>query len=276
MLRPRAERQSLALDEILPVQIVLLLRAGEDKLAHQVWTAWAVGLPPEGVADAPRILCDPYPLLARDWLWALHQRALWARSHGDDALALASLRGLARAVPAVVAELGRRGAQEDLDSGALAEVQGMLPRLLADQERRAQAPGSAGAQAPGSAGGPPPALPGEPAARVAALIADLDEIRDPLIGRSPSRSLADDPRVQALVREGASERQPLGLHQGVAGDKPAAGEHQLACREDVLDAGRPLAGEVRGADRDEGVGDRVRGRHAARDCSRSAATSAAS
>ena len=86
-LRPASEPRSLAPREVLPMQIVLLLRAGEEKLAHEVWTAWTAGLPQELIPEAPRIVRDPYPEIAQGWLSALHQRALWARERGDAAFA---------------------------------------------------------------------------------------------------------------------------------------------------------------------------------------------
>lgn len=200
-LQPRAERFDLDPREVHPLQVALLLRAGEDKLAHQLWQTWAAGLPPRVLPEAARLLRDPYPVLAGDWLYALHQRALWAHVRGDGALALASLRALDRALPAVAAEVARRGGQEALEGRAFVEVRGMLPALLADEERRARA-GADTARAN-------PALRADPAARVAALIEDLDQISGPFFGRSPGRALEGDPRVQALVREGAAAVEPL-------------------------------------------------------------------
>ncbi len=130
-------------------------------------------------------------------------RLVDAHMRGDDAIALDAARRLsafAKAAEARAMELGfeREQARFGNDRPAYFPFLRQLPDLLADHERRSREPER----------GPIPDHGGNPAARVAALIRDLDQIAIPQqvhFGNSANGS----PLVQALVAEGDAAVEPL-------------------------------------------------------------------
>ncbi|WP_272425436.1 hypothetical protein [Polyangium jinanense] len=196
---PRPELQSHKLEQILPMQVAMLVQLGEDTLARTLWEIWIAGGDLETTPEISGRERDIFACLAEHFLHVLRDRGLWAHVRGDDALALANLRGLARLSPALSARAAALGAGEPTIS-ILAEPPGPL---LADQEKRAARP------TPAPKGLPLP-LPADPTARVAALVAALGEVREPAFGRSGAQTqVLADPILQALLAEGEAAVLPL-------------------------------------------------------------------
>jgi hypothetical protein len=126
----------------------------------------------------------------------------------DDRLALLDARALGPVRAAVDAEAARRGfeAREDDRPGGRRthlDFLGPVPRLLADQERRAKQPARRRALELGPTGF------GSKAEYVAALVADLEEVNARQMGQPGGVSLAGDPVVDALIKQGDAAVEPL-------------------------------------------------------------------
>jgi hypothetical protein len=195
-------------DEFTPIKAILLLRLGRGDLAKLVWKA-GLGWPPtanEGVPAEDRAL---YANLAADWEWALLDRAASAHSRGDDPLALASLRELARIRPliqarSVLAEpppgAGPRNRPGVLPVPVAVDFLVQLPQFLADQERRAREPKRV------------PAIEAtfrDRAARIAALIRDFDQVSQRPFFLPGRANPAGDASVQSVIKEGDAAVEPL-------------------------------------------------------------------
>jgi len=160
------------------LKVVLLLRLGETELALRLWKL------------APQDEKDPYLDLAGDWTWNAFERAATAHMRGDDRLALADARMLAEIQPLIEAEAKRRGFKLDTD---YYDTFKQVRDLLADCERRV-------------ANQKNPSLPKND---IAALIDDLQNVDARQWGQPGGVTLADDPRVEALVKRGAEAVEPL-------------------------------------------------------------------
>ncbi|MCC2671076.1 MAG: hypothetical protein K0Q72_3547, partial [Armatimonadetes bacterium] len=176
----------LASDSANPLQMCLLLRLGEERLAQRVWSVWQPQASDQG----------PYLELASDWLWYLFDRTVSAHARGDDALALAGARLLAPARDAVEAEAARQGLKRPVRYvGRVAEPApyvdfGTDPQeLLRDQERRSR--------------------PAAPDSRIAARIRALEEVAERQRMQPGSPFLSNSPLVRALIREGDRAVSPL-------------------------------------------------------------------
>ncbi|MDC0744502.1 hypothetical protein [Polyangium mundeleinium] len=194
---PRPEIHSHRLEEILPMHVAILVQLGEDTLTRSVWERWARGGELDAVPEIAGRERDIFARLAEHFLHGLRDRGFWAHVRGDDALALASLRGLGRISPALSARAAALGASEQTIN-TLAEPPGPL---LVDQEKRAARPAPKGLPSP---------LPADPAARVTTLVAALGEVREPAFGRSGVQAqVFEDPILQALLAEGEAAVLPL-------------------------------------------------------------------
>ena len=208
------ERVSLSETSFLPLKGCLLLRLGEGELARKFWDAWLAGTPPRH-NNNDEALRDPYLALADQWVRVLFDRAFSAHQFGKDLLSVADARRLTALQPVVEAEAGRRGYRRGLDSERRGVEQpyfpflSLLPRLLADEERRAAE------TAPRPALADILAMSGK-AARIAALIRALDQVAVQQQSE-PGRVEPDNsPIVIALIAEGDAAVQPL--INTVAGD----------------------------------------------------------
>lgn len=208
------ERVSLSETSFLPLKGCLLLRLGEGELARKFWDAWLAGTPPRH-NNNDEALRDPYLALADQWVRVLFDRALSAHQFGKDSLSVADARRLTALQPVVEAEAGRRGYRRGQDSERRGVERpyfpflSLLPRLLADEERRVaetvHRPVLADIRA----------MP-DKAARIAALIRALDQVAVQQQSE-PGRVEPDDsPIVMALIAEGDDAVQPL--INTVAGD----------------------------------------------------------
>jgi hypothetical protein len=186
------------------LKLCLVLRLGRADLAEELFaaaTTWTPELRGRNLTDYH----VSYLTLAREWAATMFVRLVDAHMQGDDAIALDAARRLsafAKAAEARAMQLGFqreevRFANDRVETSYFPSLR-QLPELLADQERRAKEP----------ARGPIPERGADPAARVAALIRELDQIgvRQMVhFGNSPNSS----PLVQALVAEGDAAVEPL-------------------------------------------------------------------
>jgi len=182
--RSVSEANAVHFGVLEPLKVVLLLRLGETELALRVWKL-ASHL-------ASHDEKDPYPALAGDWTWNAFERAATAHMRGDDRLALADARMLAKIQPLIEAEAKQRGFKPDTDYSNSPSFNQLLA-LLADCERRV-------------ANQKNQSLPQN---NIAALIDDLQNVDARQWGQPGGVSLAGDPRVQALVKRGAEAVEPL-------------------------------------------------------------------
>lgn len=211
---------------LFPLKGCLILRLGEADLAREFWTAIQPGGPggaarPPAQATATNAPAkaeiklaetDPYLEWARDWTWTMFERAVCAHMRGDDRLALADARALARSQPVIENEAAARGFQKDrtfFSSGNGREPHFLqflapLPQLLADQERRAARPKAQTVLQTGLDRFP------NQAARIAALVEDLDEVAQRQWGQPGGLNNWEwSPVVAALLKEGAAAVEPL-------------------------------------------------------------------
>lgn len=206
------DRMHAAQAGLRPMKVILLLRLGRADLAERVWSAgtgWSAGRSRVDLAGYG----VSYLSLTSDWAWCLFDRALSAHARGDDPLALASLRELARIRPLIEARaeamgFPRRQVEDGIRiAGRPNEVRilsyldflSRLPALLADQERRAREPRREG----------DPTKVADRAARIAALIREFDRIgveSHSSFGRANPGGAAV---AQAVVKEGSAAVGPL-------------------------------------------------------------------
>jgi hypothetical protein len=199
-----AEGMSASHQSLLPLKAVLLLRAGETKLAEDIWRAWTAGMRKDTNDDATH-LADPYLMLATDWTWAAFDRAVCAHMRGDDPMAFAGGAALQPVRDAVAREAVRRGLL-DVDAGIAAGTLGFmepLDTLVNDESRRMARPARTSHDDAGAHSTPPAD------ATVAELIDDLDLVSARQWGQPGGVSLGEDPIVQALVRKGDDAVEPL-------------------------------------------------------------------
>jgi hypothetical protein len=155
--------------------------------------------------------CDPYLELAGDWAWALFDHMICAHMRGDEASALAAARKLSEVQPRIEAEAARRGfpRQRYYDSARSGKEKPyldfleQLPQLLADLERRTREGYRVSVVETGLTN-----LPTHPE-RVAALVRDLELVQARQWSQPGGVNPAEDPIVQALIREGDPAVEPL-------------------------------------------------------------------
>ena len=167
------EASSVSPTSLHAIKVCLLLRLGRSDLAERVWAA--------GTDQAAGVVVS-YVSMANDQAWYLFDRAVCAHMRGDDAFALADARRLTT-----------------FGKGPYIDFLGQLPELLADHERRAREP-----RRP-----PVPPAGADKTARIAALIAELDQVAARQWGQPGGVSLGASPIVQALVDEGDDAVGPL-------------------------------------------------------------------
>jgi len=193
---PMSDMGSLNSIGALPIQTAFLLRLGQTTAAEQVWN--------DGYAGEPEMLAkDPYAEMAGLWLDRWFNRATQAFLNGDDMAALAICRELSPAVARVKATAAARGIADPWPENRNSIHLWQLPRLQADLEQRVK-------EAPYT----PVVESGQPAhgaARIAALIHDLEQSRAEQVTVPGEANIADDPTVQALMKEGLPAVEPL-LH----------------------------------------------------------------
>ena len=183
-------------------KLCILLRFGRADLAELLFAAGTTWTPEIRGRDLTDYHIS-YLTLARQWAVTMFERLVDAHMRADDAIALDAARRLsafAKAAQTRAMEMGfeREQTRFGNDGPVYFPFLRQLPELLADHERRAIE----------GARGPTPPHGADPAARVAALIRDLDEIAHPQMVHFGNRA-DDSPLVQALVAEGDEAVEPL-------------------------------------------------------------------
>ena len=155
-----------------PIKLCLLLRLGRADLAETLFAAATTWTPEPRARD----LTDygiSYLTLALNWASSAFERLISAHMNGDDVIALDTARRLAKFRDLASASADAMGfpPSDRQDRGGTGPAPRFffltqLDEILRDQERRAKMPPR----------GPIPRKGGDPAARIAALIRDLDEI----------------------------------------------------------------------------------------------------
>jgi hypothetical protein len=199
-------RQGSRTESIAPLRVCLLLRLDRADLAEALFAAatpWTAAGPRPDLTDYG----VGYLTLANDWANDLYVRGVDAHGRGDDGLALDAFRRIAafrKQVEAMAAAMGFPPARARGPQGTKPTYfRGLsqLDELLADQERRTSEPPR----------GPIPGREADLAARVAALILNLDEVAEHQMSIPGGAHPGSSPLVRELITIGATAVEPL-LH----------------------------------------------------------------
>ncbi len=187
-----------------PLTLAMLLRLGRADLAESLYAAATTWTPETARPD----LADEhlgFSSLSVAWADTAYSRLIRAHRRGADAEALDAALRLDRFRKAVEAKAGtpileRNAPRRGLDlSPVYVRNAKIIRKLLADQERRA---------AEGPRGQVPPRG-GDPAARVAALIRDFDQIDVTWFNPFGQLDPGEDANFRALLAEGDAAVGPL-------------------------------------------------------------------
>ena len=184
------------------LKLCLLLRLGRADLAEALLAAGTDWTPEDPGRGRP-ILESKTSASHCDWAAGVFLHLADAHMRGDDAIALDAARRLsafARAFETRAAKLGfARARPRAGEAPSYFPFLQQLPELLVDLERRASEPARGRTPRPGT----------DPSARIAALIRDLDRIKERQM-KPPGRAyLGNSPRVKALIAEGDAAVEPL-------------------------------------------------------------------
>lgn len=179
----------------------LLLRIGKKDLATRLWDA-SRAMRDEKYPKPPSDIDSVYREIAVQWMFMLYADALAAYQRGDDHLAVAQMRLLAKLAPDV------RKTAAKLHGKAYAEDDPYIfvdenPKFAAEVERRVSEPPRKTALETGLDKYP------DKAERIKALIQDLDQVDVRQNGQPGSVILSESPIVQALIAEGDAAVEPL-------------------------------------------------------------------
>jgi len=206
-MAPR-DATSVATNRLSPLRSCLLLRLGEVELAAMVWKPFGAAWEGRRDRTSPD---DPYLLLAGEWIWTLFDRAVCAHMRADDNLALLTAEALTRVNGAVEAECGKRGFEKtqflnwrgEAAQRAYVGFLEPLPRLLADQKRRADRGDHRSVIEAGLENYR------DQNKRIAALVDSLDEVATRQLGQPGAVAPEYDAIVAALIKEGEPAVEPL-------------------------------------------------------------------
>lgn len=184
------ESFSVSIGHPTEIERALLLRLGKGGIVKRIYKL----LPEE--AD------DPYLDFVNDWAWFAFERAVCAHERGDDHLALIDARMLTKIQPLIRVEAKRRGFKSPhtnsplpVDEQPYLPFLTQLPELLKDSERRVTQENN------------PPVPQNQDG--IPALIYDLQNVDARQWGQPGGVSLAQDKRIQALVKRGDAIVAPI-------------------------------------------------------------------
>jgi|GEM_PF-3463045 len=197
------------IDDHSPLKLCMLLRLGRADLAETLFAAGTIWSPGARTRDLTDYQIS-YLTLAIDWAESAVKTFSAAHVNGDDVVALDMARKLAKFRDLATAKADAmgfaRGEQQNIAGAQSDSWFNFLTELdawLSDQERRAKMPPR----------GPIPGKGGDAAARIAALIRDLDQINVRIDTRqldSPgAANPGDSPLVRDLIAEGDPAVAPL-------------------------------------------------------------------
>jgi hypothetical protein len=206
---PESSDDEPARGVISPMRAVILLRLGRADLSERLFglsTGWTPDRPSPDLTDYG----VTYLSLAQRWTALGYNRGIQAHGAGDDATALGLFRRLATFRTKANARAEALGFQTPRNTGGFAtsppdprrreffpEMR-QLDELLADQEQRAKEPPV-----------PTPASGADPAARVAALIQNLNQIKEDQMSNPGWASPGSSPLVGQLIAMGDAAVEPL-------------------------------------------------------------------
>lgn len=204
------ESETVLFVNALSARILLLLRCGETAAALTNWSPNQRMMFGGGGGRSPQPN-DPYLEFAIDWAWAMFDRTICAHMRGDESLALATARQLAKVQPEIEAECARRGFQRQPyydyqrrnEKKPYLEFLDQLPQLLADLERREKEASRVSVIQSGLQNII------NQTERIAALIRDLDLVQARQWGQPGWVNLPEDSIVSALIQEGDPAVEPL-------------------------------------------------------------------
>jgi hypothetical protein len=200
-------------DDRSPIKLCLLLRLGRADLAEALYasgTSWTPKDPSRDVADPP---ITEYELMT-DWLRSAFDGFLKAHHEGDDGLALAKARGIKTFRERAEARLTAMGVERPAPNNQITAILDneqkpqvdyfqfltwQFEKLRLQHEARASSPER----------GPIPDRGGDPAARVAALIRDLDQINEFFFMNPGGTRPEAPPLMKSLIEEGNAAVEPL-------------------------------------------------------------------
>ena len=186
-----------------PLTLCMLLRMGRADLAESLYAAATTWTPDNARPDVADEIVS-FPSLSRGWAETLYLQLIAAHCGVDDVVALDAARRLDRFRQAVAAKAGplapaNAAFNRGLLEPAYVRNANVLAELLADHERRAK-------EAPR---GPVPPRGGDPAARIAALIREFDQIHVQQMVHFGGAEPGDGASVNEIVAEGDPAVGPL-------------------------------------------------------------------
>jgi hypothetical protein len=201
------ESSLVSYESLVPLKSCMMFILGEEELAQRLWNAWSRGA--EMNEDRRSPADDPYLFFAREWGWALFDRAVGAHKRGDDVISMLeakTLLGLEQAVEQVATARGfPRPSDPGPDDRKMPYLDFGEPpsRLLEDETRRVKAGKIERVLDLGVEKFP------DQSKRIAALIRDLEVASAEQWEQPGGVSISESPIVQALIKEGQPAVEPL-------------------------------------------------------------------
>ena len=201
------ESSLVSYESLLPLKSCIMCILGDGELAERLWNAWRRGTEMDG---GRRVSADdPYLLFARQWGWALFDRAVGAHKRGDDVISMLDAETLVRLEQAAEAVAAARGFPRPRDPGPGNRKMPYLnfgeppSRLLEDETRRVKVGPVERVLEVGVGKFP------DQSKRIAALVRDLEIASAEQYGQPGGVSISTSPIVEALIKEGLPAVEPL-------------------------------------------------------------------
>jgi len=199
------ESEAVSFQTMTLLKPCMLLRLGETALAEDDWAQLA----PQKDADGND---DPYLMLASEWAWCTWDRAVCAHMRGDDVASLAGAKLLEAARPQIETTAAARKFKRPIamdpnnfnrelpNPPYLGTTYDAVSELVADEARRVAAkplPLDQSEKIP------------DKARRIAAIIADFEEVAERQWGQPGGVGVDSSPIAQAIEKEGEDAVEPL-------------------------------------------------------------------